>query len=251
MNRVYSALPHKTNPVHHAYQAMLAFAVALACLCLCAICSLPLRSALAETSNSDQACSLTIESVYNQQALPNMNVSLYKVATLSGNNWSYTGNYSTCTISLEGLEKASEWDAAAKELDKWTTKHSLPFVANATTNANGEAFFDNLSQGLYLVSGATTTLDGKTYTQAPFLVSLPSTDEISGSTIYDVVSEPKKEQSDSNITSSPSEANTHSPDANNADSSQKTSDYTFLLIGGIALLIVVCIAVLVIARRKK
>lgn len=251
MNRVHSALPHKTNSIHHDYQAILTFAVVLACLCLCVVCSLSFRSALAETPNSNQACSLTIESVYNQQALPNMDVSLYKVATLSGNSWSYTGNYSSCTIPLEGLEKASEWDAAAKELDSWTTKHSLPFVANATTNADGEAFFDDLSQGLYLVSGATTTLNGKTYIQAPFLVSLPSTDEINGSAIYDVISEPKKEQSDSSITSNPSEANTHDTDANNADSSQKTSDYTYLLIGGIALLIVVCIAVLVIAHRKK
>lgn len=251
MNHICSALTHKiihTNYFFALFCALISFMIGF---CAFILPSLQPRTASATTIDTSQACSLTVESVYDKRPLSGMNISLYKVANSEKDGWSYTSSYSACSVSLERLEKASEWDEAAKKLQTWTTEHSVPSLANLTTETNGMAFFNNLEQGLYLVSGANITEEEKIYTQAPFLVALPSINESTGLTLYEVTAEPKIEQNSANQSASGVASNSDSGGENNTASSQKTGDYTFLILGGIAALVVVCVVVLVIAHRKK
>ena len=67
-----------------------------------------------------------------------------------------------------------DWEDTAETLAGYVERKEIAPLATEDTNSRGNATFEKLKTGLYLVIGEPYTYDGKTYEQDPFLIALPT-----------------------------------------------------------------------------
>lgn len=160
------------------FAAVLALVLALSAVLACALAPAP---ALASSG-----CTLEVHAEYDGRPLAGMRFSLWKVGEWDGRGglelsdaWAASG------VSLEGLQAASEWRAAAEKLAALAADEGTAADAAQSSSADGELVFGRLDEALYLVVSDGLESSSGTYACAPQLVSIPSagTD--------DVVIEPK------------------------------------------------------------
>ena len=111
-----------------------------------------------------------------------MKFSAYRVARVYVNvNYTVTvaldGDFVDYPVSVKGL-KESDWPAAAETFAYYAKRDNLTPYDVTTTDADGVAHFPatrtKMDQGLYLIVGEETDVNGVTYSVKPFVVSLPS-----------------------------------------------------------------------------
>lgn len=146
-------------------------------------------SALAyETVDTSQESSLTVSFIENGTGFAGVKFQLYRVADISAEgNLALTEEFEAYPVSMTNLD-SSGWRALAQTLDAYISRDGLLPLKTAGTDDNGQAVFDHLPIGLYLVKGSNCERDGSMYTPEPFLVSLPNKDQESGEWVYHVVS---------------------------------------------------------------
>lgn len=113
-------------------------------------------------------------------------ISLYKIATLTNTSYNYEYIYDsniTCDVSLEDLTKSTLTNDINNCITDTTTKEIK------TSNKDGKVTFNNLPLGLYLVK-QTNKVDGYSNI-TPYLVILPK--EQDNKFIYEITSKPKTE----------------------------------------------------------
>lgn len=113
-------------------------------------------------------------------------ISLYKIATLSNTSYNYEYIYDsniTCDVSLEDLTKSTLTNDINNCITDTTT------IEIKTSNKDGKVTFNNLPLGLYLVK-QTNKVDGYSNI-TPYLVVLPK--EQDNKFIYEITSKPKTE----------------------------------------------------------
>lgn len=79
-----------------------------------------------------------------------------------------------------------DWEDTAETLAGYVERERIAPLAIAETNARGNATFEKLKTGLYLVLGEPYTYDGKTYEQDSFLIALPTRSDNTQPWEYDV-----------------------------------------------------------------
>ena len=79
-----------------------------------------------------------------------------------------------------------DWEDTAETLAGYVEREKIAPLAIAETNARGNATFEKLKTGLYLVIGEPYTYDGKTYEPDSFLVALPTRSDNTQPWEYDV-----------------------------------------------------------------
>ena len=94
---------------------------------------------------------------------------------------------------VNGVTDAGGWRAAAESLAAWTAKHSVAALAQATSDAQGEATFAALTPGLYLVGETRLVAGRQQYIGGAFLVALPGITD-AGVWFYDVTAIEKVEE---------------------------------------------------------
>ena len=92
---------------------------------------------------------------------------LYKVATPDGKGgFTMTEDFSSYSIDFSD-------DSAADTLQTIVLFNNIEQIETKASQFGGFAKFENLDQGVYLIMGNPSVVDGKTYTPVPVLLSLP------------------------------------------------------------------------------
>jgi len=139
----------------------------------------------AETSN------LTVAVKYNDVALSGINVSVCRVADMreSGSTFAFTATQAFFASGAEFKNLTTDkYIALATNLNAYAYANDIPRDAK-TTDGSGNAVFDGLSDGLYLVAQEPGGNSG--YAMAPYLILVPNPNEDGGGWNRDVVSYPK------------------------------------------------------------
>ena len=153
-----------------------------------------LPTAAAPPIDTAAACSLTIQTEYAGSPLSGMRFSLYRVATAAESGYyTLTADYAASGTDVNGVTDAGGWRAAAESLAAWTAKHSVAALAQATSDAQGEATFAALTPGLYLVGETRLVAGRQQYIGGAFLVALPGI-TAAGVWFYDVTAIEKVEE---------------------------------------------------------
>lgn len=136
------------------------------------------------------SCSLRV-TIRNDadEAISGINVDLYQVAVTKNGTTTLTEPFADLSLSADQLLSDSGADHA-NVVYQYVFAQEVDYTAKHTTNANGNAEFVGLEQGIYLV------LDegGQKVAFQPYLVVLPMT--VDGQVSYYVTSSPKTSETD-------------------------------------------------------
>lgn len=139
----------------------------LLCLALCLL--LPL-CAFAERVDIDHPASLTLRVAYGGAGLPGASFEVFRVAEMDSDaRFTMLSGYTAGGVDINKVEGAEAWAALAKRLAQ---QAGTP-TAEAVTDQQGIALFEDLESGLYLVVGQPLEKNNYVYEYAPFMVSVP------------------------------------------------------------------------------
>lgn len=157
-------------------------------LLLCAIIMFSVPALAAEKGN------ITVRFFRGEEPVAGADFEVRKAADWDGNTYRLVAPFASYSVPTPRDPDSDAWKALASTLAAYAARDDIPALATAATDEEGEAFFDNLADGLYLVTGAMVTLDDGTrlYPQ-PMLVTVPFTGN-DGTPDYDVVTEPKYDE---------------------------------------------------------
>lgn len=91
--------------------------------------------------------------------------------------------YADEITDLENLEKAPEemttesWVNLAYTLESYVVSERIPYDFIERTSDSGRIAVENIDKGLYLIIGEQSESEGKVYTPAPVLITVPNRDE--------------------------------------------------------------------------
>ena len=155
-------------------------------LCVLAVCIL--RGVPA--AGASNPCTLRV-AIRNDAGtpIPNINVDLYQVAVTKNGTTTLTEAFADLSVTADQLLADSGADNA-NLVYQYVFAKEVDYTAKNATNAFGNAEFNNLEQGIYLV------LDegGQKVAFQPYLVVLPMT--VDGRPTYYVASSPKTSETD-------------------------------------------------------
>jgi len=121
------------------------------------ICALLQPCAFAEAQN----CTLTLSYSKNNVAFSDMEINIYRVADL---NFEKTAPFDKYPVSVSDVKSQTEWSAIASALSGYVQADKLTPCKSAKTDANGNAVFESVEVGLYLIGGVAVENGGKVFT---------------------------------------------------------------------------------------
>ena len=141
-----------------------------------------------EKIDTEQEVSLKIAYRDGDTTLRDVEFSLYRVAEVADvlkfrlvEPFQKYGDH----VTLKDLD-AEGWKQAALTLKGYVLRDDLPATARKETNTSGEAVFEGLETGLYLVIGERTKVGHYKYTAEPFLLCLPGLNQKDQNWEYDL-----------------------------------------------------------------
>ena len=148
-------------------------------LCFC-LCIMPFRALAAlvsdakEPISTDENCMLTVRYNYDGTAFPDQTVKLYKIADVSAHvQYTRTSAFAASGLILNGVQTNSDWNVIRSTLETFILANDVEPTLSTVTNQAGEACFENLTPGLYLVSAVDVVQGDLTCIFDSALVSLP------------------------------------------------------------------------------
>lgn len=194
----------------------------------------------AENINSSETGSINGLYVYGDKKIDNVNVHLYKIATIDNQGvYTYEDSFKDYT---EDINKISDdkWGEFGADLATYIKNKNIR-VTNETRTKNGGSFnFSNLRIGLYLITTDSTTIGDYKYSSSPSLVSVPTLDEINNRYIYDVSMTVKTEAKNIKVLTD-----------NNLINSPKTYDRILIYVGLLIVAIIGITALVIYIRKNK
>lgn len=122
---------------------------------------------------------MTLQFKFDDKLLEGMEVDAYLVADISEN-----GEFTLIdelkdqpVTNLNGITDQSQWDVIIDTIEPYVYSH-MSVTAHAVSDINGEAFFDGLHLGLYMIrtEALYDPVEACTYAVDTFLISVPTTD---------------------------------------------------------------------------
>lgn len=104
----------------------------------------------------------------------------------------YTGSTDTKTEIAGGYGSTSVLEAQIPNIEDWILSKSVTAVKEVVTDKNGEAKISELPLGVYIIM-ETVAPKGYIISTQPFLLSLPTWDEVNSKWVYDIEAKPKNE----------------------------------------------------------
>lgn len=159
---------------------------------------LPTGAFAREPVDLEQKTSLTI-----QYPCTGAKFRIYRVAAVSEyGEYTLTPEFEDYAVDLEQKDQ-SGWRALASTLGGYVERDGKAALDTKTTDADGKAYFKELSAGLYLVLGDRAEDDTYKYEAEASLIALPDLDE-GDQWVYDMTASPKYEKEplkpDDNVT---------------------------------------------------
>ena len=228
---------------------------------------IPITFIMADTIDYSRVGSININSTYKDIKFSNVNIKLYKIASINNN-----GDYVFDTIfqekekDIKNMSSSSLGDYAL-ELNRYILSKNINSTFNKLSDINGVVRFDNLELGLYLIVSDEIINDGNKYIVSPFIVEVPSIDESTKNYIYNINIFDKVEivadnssGNDINTTSSNNDSsNTNTIGADNSKKNNNnsiislpiTSDNIIKYFIGLLLSVIGIIAIVIYLKSRK
>ncbi|MGN0613513.1 MAG: Cna B-type domain-containing protein [Porcipelethomonas sp.] len=128
--------------------------------------------------------SLLVECRCGDAILSSMKWDLYRIADITDNNgYELSGDFSDYPVTLNNLS-TSQTIAAAETLEAYAQVDGVSPIMTLITDCTGNAEFENLEYGVYLLSGTPMTMGGKYYLPTPSIVVLSDDNEIGSDNIH-------------------------------------------------------------------
>ncbi len=134
--------------------------------------------------------SITVLFKHDSKPVEQASFQIYKAANWNGSTYTFISPFSDYQIRMPEDSSSEEWKTLSLTLASYITRDSIPAVASGKTDTSGSVRFDGLTDGLYLIIGATTQYDDLLLIPQPVIVTVPSTKK-DGTVDCDVVTEPK------------------------------------------------------------
>lgn len=139
-----------------------------------------------EAVDTGREASLTVYFGDGENDFSGVEFRVYRVADISETGeMTLAGDFAAYPVSLEELD-SSGWRALAQTVDAYIARDGLLPLREAGTGESGEAVFEGLPVGLYLITGDSYESGEYTYTPEPFFICLPDWDEEDGQWNYDM-----------------------------------------------------------------
>lgn len=130
--------------------------ILLFCFCLC---TLPCRAVAASTTDAKEPidtgrnCTLTISHRCDGTAFSNQTVKLYQIAEISADfQYALTEPFCPTGLILNGIQTQGEWNVVRATMEAYILANSIAPIMTAITDEAGDACFESLKPGLYLVA---------------------------------------------------------------------------------------------------
>lgn len=170
-------------------------------------------------SNLKGSIEIQLEETEEKVSRNNVEFQLIKCGEVIDGEFKLIDSYKSLNIDLNNLNNADELLKVAIQLDEFS-KNNKEVGILKSTNSSGYLKYDNLDIGIYLI---TVNNQNNYDTISPFIVSIPTFNEISGNMDYNIKAIPKHEKVI--IENVPTGDNT------------KTENYMYLFIGSASILV--------------
>ncbi len=109
---------------------------------------------------------------YENHPVGQVRFQIYQAAEWDGKTYSFVSPFSGYSVGLTEHPDNEEWETLASTLAAYAARDQLAPLASGMTKTDGTLQFDGLSEGLYLIVGQSTALDGQTVLPQPMLITL-------------------------------------------------------------------------------
>ena len=152
----------------------------LLCLCLL-LCPFYANAAstadATEQINTDAECALELCYAHDQTAFAGVDVSLYKIASVSCDfQFTLTEAFGYTDLLLNGIKTNQEWNQVRSTLQSHIVAGNIKADYVTKTNDSGKALFESLKTGLYMAVAADVNSGETIYRFDSALVLLPTLD---------------------------------------------------------------------------
>ncbi len=144
-----------------------------------------------EPISTTEKCSLQLSYTSAETTFSNLDVKLYRVASVSADfQYSLLDQFASTKLVLNGIQSQSEWNTVRFTLESFIMANEITYDATLLTDDQGVVSFSELPVGLYFVPAQTATLNGFRYYFQSALISLPGLLD-DGTWDYSVLASPK------------------------------------------------------------
>lgn len=148
------------------------------------IISMNIREVKAENIDITRESSLEVTFQYDNLFFSDADVSLYYLAGLDSSfNYNFKENYQSVSFNPNGIS-ASELTLQAEKIENFIKEEQIPADQVLVTDQSGNAKFNSLLPGLYLVIVNDKIVDNYQYEVSPTIINIPTVEE--GIYQYDV-----------------------------------------------------------------
>lgn len=120
--------------------------------------------------------------------LANVEFAMYHVGVYKNNSWTLTQDFANSGVRFDFNDSSAQRDAAIK-LKTFAYANSINGLSN-NTDSNGDVYFGNLEQGVYLfVQPKKVKVGNHIYQSNPFILAVPG--YYDGQVMWNVTAEPK------------------------------------------------------------
>ena len=149
--------------------------ILLTITCTSNVLALPIITNNVPDIDSDKKTNLMISFTdEDDNPLDNASFSIYKIASVSGKGvFTTTSSFSEYNLSYD-IQELEGWDILLEDLIEIINHNDIDKYYEGKTDSNGQAKFNNIEKGLYLVIGEKYIYGARTYTPQSFLISVPN-----------------------------------------------------------------------------
>lgn len=142
----------------------------------------------------DRTGSITVvNKALSGEVLPNINVSLYKVADFTNGIDSgvvLTDDFKDFDINLSSVDSSAEAEKSAMDCLAYINEKNLSSMQTLISDDSGIVEFKDLEKGVYLITQTGDESAPYEFSSSPFFVQLPKTDE-NGNILFEITTSPK------------------------------------------------------------
>ncbi len=179
-------------------------------------------------SNSSGSIQLAESDVATGEMMKGVTLTIYQVCTgnyAAGETLKLTEGFQEAEISVSKLTEESLLSKNAETLNQYIIQKKLRGIDTKTTGEDGIVTFQDLSDGLYLIRqtdlNSESDASDETFHTEPVLILIPWIQE-DGSTIRDVICQPKGEKTGEEVT----EASSAETETETSTAEKKTASHS-------------------------
>jgi hypothetical protein len=140
--------------------------------------------------DTSKPTSLTVH--YCEEALGKQ-IKIYRICSVEENGtYSVVSPFDSYPVNVYGITSQAEWKTIASTLSSYIIADSITPTYETLAKENGEAVFENIQSGMYLVMGINVESEEKSLIYETFITLTPYPNE-NGDHLYDVEAYPKSE----------------------------------------------------------